>query len=63
MCMENAHSLGVAIMYHMIYSEYLDCLVRIYGPHAYVYKPEDNNKHNINGWVPIQVPVNKLSEG
>ena len=50
-------------MYHMIYSEYLDCLVRIYGPHAYVYKPEDNNKHNINGWVPIQVPVNKLSEG
>ena len=27
---------------------------------VYIYKPEDNNKHNIHGWIPIQVPVNKL---
>lgn len=30
---------------------------RIYGPHIYVYKPDDQSKHNINGYSPTDIPI------
>ncbi len=49
-------------MYYEFYSQFISSWVRVYGPHAYIYKPEDNNKHNINGWIPLVIPVSKLME-
>lgn len=44
-------------MYTEMYSERLQQVVRVYGPHVYIYRPSDNSKHGINGWVPTQYPL------
>jgi hypothetical protein len=33
---------------------------RVYGPHVYVYDPSDKSKHSINGYSPIDIPLNRF---
>jgi hypothetical protein len=49
--------------YLQFYAKNINRDVRVYGPHVYIYNPHKANKHSVNGWVPTQIPLNRINKG